>query len=333
LNPKSPLPLTVYNADRELAKKLQDLLGRTEYWSQKIPDIALLIAQHNLCFREVDAFVAEYRPRFEAEVQRLMSASPEWADASEKDRQDLREEFETKAIKSLGVFVGRADLACLLEGEPTNFTDDDAVLRRLGDSSSLYPFYISMLGRNVQLATVKADDYSRKVWEQLVEKGFARRGKDIPVQQLLNGLRLKDINELLAGTIKKPFGRKAQAIEAALNLPDLASRLSERIAYREMFQVIPPSGLEAEELGKSFAYATALASVVQQTYYTGVRTVGALGERRRESGLYDAWEITNWEDPIPPCAAPMCKKYDRLPAKRPPFHIGCVCQLECSFKD
>ena len=333
LNPKSPLPLTLYNANRELARKLKELLGTAEYWSQKIPDIALLIAQHNLRSKEVDTFIAEHKAKFTAEIERLISSSDEWAEASEKDRQDLRAEFENKAIESLGVSVGRADLAGLLEGEPANFTEDDELVRRFGSDSSLYPFYLSAIGRTAQVFTVKAEDYNRKHWEQLVEKGFARRGKDIPTQLLLEGLRLKDINELLAGTIEKPIGRKAKAIEAALNLPDLGSRLSGMISYREMFQVLPPSGLDTEELGRSFAYATALATIVQQTYYTGVRTLAAIAERKRESGLNDAWEITNWADPIPPCAAPFCKKYDRLPTKRPPFHVGCDCQLGNTFKE
>ena len=115
--------------------------------------------------------------------------------------------------------------------------------------------------------------------------------------------------------------------------PDLVLRLSEHISYREMFQVIPPPGIDAEQLGRSFAYATALATIVHQTYYTGIRTLDAIAQRKRETGFYNAWEIKNWDNPIPPCAAPMCKKYDRLPAKRPPFHVGCVCHLESSFKE
>jgi hypothetical protein len=333
LNPKSPLPLTLYNTNRELARQLKEFLGTAEYWTQKIPEIALLIAQHNLRFKEVDTFIADHKVRYMAEIERLISSSAEWAEASEKDRQDLRAEFESKAIESLAVSVGRADLACLLEGEPANFTEDDELVRKFGTDSSLYPFYLSALGRTAQVVTVKAEDYNRKHWEQLVEKGFARRGKDIPTQLLLEGLRLKEINELLAGTIEKPIGRKAKAIEAALKLPDLGSRLSERISYREMFQVLPPAGVDTEELGRLFAYATALATIVQQTYYTGVRTLGAIAERKRESGIFDAWEITNWGDPIPPCATPFCKKYDRLPTKRPPFHVGCDCQLGNTFKD
>lgn len=332
LNPKSPLPITLYSANRELAKKFKELLGTAEYWSQKIPDIALLIAQHNLRFKEVDIFIAEHKAKYTAVIERLISSSAEWAAASEKDRQDLHAEFEDTAIESLGVSIGRADLSCLLEGEPANFTEDDELVRRFDGDSSLYPFYLSALGRVAQVFNVKAEDYNRKQWEQLVKKGFARRGKDIPTQLVLQGLRLKDINGLLAGAIERPIGRKAKAIEAALNLPDLVPRLSEKIAYREMFQVLRPAGVDTEELGRSFAYASALATIVQQTYYTGVRTLAAVAERKRESDLYDAWEITNWDDPIPLCATPFCKKYNRLPTKRPPFHVGCNCQLGNTFK-
>jgi hypothetical protein len=333
LNPKSPLPLTVCNAGRDVASRLKTLLGAAEYWTQKVPDVALLIAQHNLRFKQVDAFVAEHRSKYHAEVTRLTSNSPEWAQASKRDRGDLLADFKRTALESLRVYVGRVDFECLLEGEPATFIEDDALVKRFEGNSSLYSLYLSLLNRRSQVFTVKAEDYNRKAWEELVERGFARRGKDIPIDLILEGLRLKDLNELLSGVVSKPLGRKAKAIEAAMNLPDLHSRLSERITYREMFQVLPPSDIDVDQLGRSFAYATALAAVVQQTYYTGVRTLEAIAERKREPGVFDAWEIRHWEDPIPACAAAVCKKYDRLPAKRPPLHVGCNCQLEPSFKE
>jgi len=333
LNPKAPIPITVCGATKEVAARLKGILGDAQYWSQKVPEVALLIAQHNLRFKEVDDFIAEHRPKFETEMARLVADSAEWAAASERDRQDLRAEFELKALGSLAVSVGRADLALLLRGEPPAFKEDDELLRRFAGDGALYSLYLSLLSRSSHVVTVKADDYMRKSWEKLVELSFARRGKDIPTRLLLEGLRLKDINEILAGAVEKPSGRKAKAIEAALALPDLQSRLSERISYRETFQVVPPSDIDTAELATSLAYANALATVVQQTFYTGVRTLEAIIERNRETGFYNAWEIKSWEDPVPPCAAAVCKKYDRLPAKRPPFHVGCNCQLEPSFKD
>jgi hypothetical protein len=333
LNPKSPLPLTLLNAGPNLAREVRNLLGSREYWTNKVPDLTLLIAQHNLRFKEVDAFIASYKPKFDAEIGRHIARSTEWPSASEKDRQDLRAEFEEKALDSLGVWTGRVDLTSLLEGEPTSFTDDDELLRRFQGDAGLYSFYLSSLSRSSPVATVKADDYGRKHWERLVEMGFARRGRDIPIPLILEGLRLKDINAALSGAIPKPLGRKAKAIEVAVAVPDIADRLSNHVSFREMFQVLRPADIDIDGIVKSFAYATDLATIVQQTYYTGVRTIEAIEERKRESGLYDAWEISNWEDPLPSCAAAVCRKYDRLPAKRPPFHVGCSCQLECSFKD
>lgn len=333
LNPKSPLPLTLLNADLEIAKDVRKLLGSREYWANKVPDLALLIAQHNLRVKEVDAFITDYKPKFDALMAKLIATSSEWPSASAKDREDLRVEFEEKAFDSLGVWIGQADLATLLEGEPSSLNEDDELLRRFQGNSGLYSFYLATLSRSSSVATVKADDYGRKHWEQLVEMGFARRGKEIPVPLILDGLRLKDINMLLTGAIPKPLGRKAKAIEVAVALPDIADRLSNHVSFREMFQVLRPADIDVDGIVKSFAYATDVATVIQQTYYTGVRTLGALQERKRESGVYDAWEISNWEDPLPSCAAAVCRKYDRLPAKRPPFHVGCSCQLECSFKD
>ncbi len=70
LNPNAPLTLTVTGGDRQLAQQLREVLDSSEYWSQKIPDVALLIAQHNIRFKEVDEFLGTYRKRFETDVSR-----------------------------------------------------------------------------------------------------------------------------------------------------------------------------------------------------------------------------------------------------------------------
>lgn len=333
LNPMSPLPLTLMGADEGLAKRVRAALAKRQYWSQSVPELALLVAQHNLRFKEVDEFVAQCRPKFEALVQQAISSSPEWPIASEKDREDLRAEFEDAALEKLGVHIGYADLPTLLDGQPSGFEDDDELLKRFGGDSPLYSFFLTQLSRANSVVTVKADDWGRKSWEKLVEMGLALRGKDIPVQQILEGLRLKDLNEMLVGAVPKPLGRKAKAVEAVLVLPDLQERLSRFVSLREKFQAVPPTNLDIEKLHQAFGYATAVATVVQQTYYTGVETLDVLDEKKRDPDMYDAWEIVNFQEPMPACAKPYCKKYSRLPVKRPPFHLGCDCQLEGSFKD
>lgn len=333
LNPLSPLPLTLVGADEGIARRLKTILANRQNWSHSIAELALLIAQHNLRFKEVDDFVAACRPRFEAIVKQAIANSSEWETASEKDREDLRGEFTEAALEKVGVHTGYADLRELIEGQPNGFEDDDELLRRFGGDSDLYSFYLSQLGRSRGVATVKADDADRKSWEKLVVMGLALRGKDIPIQQVLEALRLKDLNEILANSMPKPIGRKAKAVEAVLSLPDLQERLARFMSMREKFQALPPPDLDIETIQRAFVYSTTVATVVQQTYYTAVQTLDAVDDQRRDSTIYGAWEIVNFQDPIPECAKTYCKRYNRLPAKRPPFHVGCDCQLQACYRD
>lgn len=127
--------------------------------------------------------------------------------------------------------------------------------------------------------------------------GMALRGKDIPMGNLLEGLRLKDLNEIPEGAVAKPLGRKAKAVETLLALPDRDARLAKKVAFREMFQAIAPADIELADLQASFGHTSEVAAAAQQTYFTGVKTLDAIEERKRERGVYDAWEISNWEDP------------------------------------
>jgi len=180
LNPLSPLPMTLQGADRALAQQVKEVLGRREQWDMKVPELALLIAKHNLRFKEVDDLAIQLKPKYDAHIQRRIKASPDWADASEKDRADLLTEFREEALEAMGMDVGHADLATLLQGPPATFQADDELLHRFDKDLDLYPFYLTQLGRANAVVTVKADDWGRKSWERLADKGMALRGKDIP---------------------------------------------------------------------------------------------------------------------------------------------------------
>nr|MCU0973553.1 hypothetical protein [Burkholderiales bacterium] len=289
LNPKALLPLTVLGASREIAEQLRVLLHTPGTWSVKQPEVTYLIARHNLRFKEIDEFVAQLRPRFAAEVERQKKASAEWGGASELDREDMLAEFEERAIQSLGLNHNAFNLELLMTGDLKHGEEDDVLLDRFAGDSALYSIYLGQLGRGGGVVTVTSDDYFRASWEKLVSKGLARRGRDIPTPILLEELRLKDLNEIIAGP--KALGRKAKAIEATLALPDLDERLEKKVAYREKFQAIPPEGLDVAAIADAFAYADAIARVALITCYTGVRTLLAIEERKE--GGYNAYEITN----------------------------------------
>lgn len=67
----------------------------------------------------------------------------------------------------------------------------------------------------------------------------------------------------------KALGRKAKAIEFALTVPDIASRLAKTIPLRELFQVLSPPGLDVHAIGKAFKHAKVVVTVIMDTYEIG----------------------------------------------------------------
>jgi len=329
LNPESPLPLTLLGANRSTAEKVRSLLLAEKPWNDwHAPELSLLIAEHNLRFAQLDAYVADLKARADAHVAAAIARSAEWPTAGEKDRADLRRTFEVAAIESLGTPIDQRTLEALFRGPPQDLRTDDALVRLFDGKVALYAFVLQMLRHTGEAAvTVPADAYGRKDWEALIAIGVARRGQDIPVDAILAGFRLKDLNELLAGTRPKPYGRIAAAIEAAKALPDLKERLAKQVAYRELFQLSIPPGVDVPTVLRSFEHAAAVARVIQQTFDAGVNTLRVVAEAKADPGIYEGWRIASDEDPPLPCARTVCKATKRLPAKRPPFHAGCTCEL------
>lgn len=75
--------------------------------------------------------MARARVLYRKSVDAQRRASAEWADAGERDREDLLQSFRQSAIASLDVRP-YADLVTLLEDEPTDATLDDALIAEYG---------------------------------------------------------------------------------------------------------------------------------------------------------------------------------------------------------
>lgn len=330
LNPHSPLPLTLLNANEAVARQVKAILDDLQYWSRNVPLLSLLIAQHKLRFKEVDEWIRGLKPRFEADLAKRIQQSKEWTVASERDRSEIRSECQHEAISALGVTAGNSDLATLLLDHPQDRSRDDELLKRFNGDAELYSFYLGQLGRANPVVTSKAEDWSRKSWEGLTERGVALRGKDIPLQRLLEGQRLKDLNELLGDTIEKPIGRKAKALEAVLVLPDLQERLSQRVSFRALFMAVLPGDIDLSELRAAFNYANQVAAAVCQTYDTAGKSLDWQHRQKETPQFYRGWEITHWP-PVPTCAEAQCRKYSVKDCKFPPYHIGCTCEMRGIF--
>ncbi|MGZ8915749.1 MAG: hypothetical protein ACXW1Z_21915 [Methylobacter sp.] len=329
LNPKSPFPLTVRGLSSTDAHRLKGYLDEEANWGRRLSEITYLLAQSNATCMEIEDYVKKYRPQYEKTISDLKSASAEWNSASERDQEDMVSEFQQRSLDGLPVQPSNRDiLEPLFEDQPSDITADDELVELFAGDTELYRFYVSELWGIGKMRTVPAGDYYRKKYESLVEKRLAKRGQDIGIEQILNGIRLKDINEVLKGIVEKPFGRKAKAIEFALTVPDISERLGKTIAFRELFQLCEPENLDVQEIQKCYRHAYAVATLLKDTYVAGACTLRTFDDSR---GIkVDSWRVVA-DDCCESCRSHNGRTYKRRPSKLPPFHVGCSCRVEENF--
>lgn len=325
IGPNLPFPLTLYGLDRDDAAKLVAAMeqGR-EYeigeWCNH------LVARKNVCCKELDEWLADAKPRIKQLVDQRIQASAEWAAATELDKEDLLAEFQYDAVNELPVRPGFGDSAStLLFEEPQDLTVDDALLERFKDRPQTYTSLLYALSAGSKVQVSQAGDYRRKTYDELVEKGFMRRGQEIPLEDVLAGMTMKQMQEIAGADAPKKFTRKAPAIEFMMSLPDLRQRLEKTISFRELFQLKPIEGVDLDELAKAHAYSAEVSRVILRTLRAALNTQRLVDSSK--DWTVDGWEL-NSEECCPDCRKLHGKKWKRLPQKLPPFHIGCEASIE-----
>jgi hypothetical protein len=217
-----------------------------------------------------------------------------------------------------------------MENKEHDYSADNQLITMFSDNAKLYKFYVNKIGRGLEPVKISADDASRKFFDSLVEMGLAVKGKEVPTIDLLSMLKLAELNQLLKSKGEKVFGRKAKAIEFALQLPDIGDLISNNIMLREIFQLKIPEDLAMSELLVCFQYASSYSRILIDTFDTGLRSYSQKHFSTEQS--YDYWQI----EPGECCNS--CKKYHgkrtrRVPTKLPPFHVGCVCNLSGEYEN
>jgi len=342
LNPKSPFPLSIVGVDEATIQTLRSTLDRLcSNWDGALGnELTGIVARSNLRCKELDAYCSEYRPKFQAAVKRLQDKHPEWQAASELDRQDLMSQFEPEALASLDLLPcgslerNQEIVLSLFCDEAENPTVDDALLDRYG--FELASFYLRLAGDLTKVHNVPAESWQRKKFESLGEAHLARRGAEIPLEQLLTSLRLKDLNEFLSDPSAKRFTRKAAAIEYLVAQPNTRDQLSTRISFRELFQLLPLpeefSGLDLAAVARHWRHSDAIAKTITATFRGGI---SALEEREMHRGLGS--DVAGWEVDVDEDASPYCKRVAEKAAKssrmpKLPAHVGCSCRAFPRFR-
>lgn len=325
IGPNLPFPLTLYGLDRDEAAKLVSAMEQgQEYeiseWCNH------LVAQKNVRCKELDEWLADAKPRIKKLVDQRIQASSEWAPATDLDKEDLLADFQYDAVNELPVRPGFGDSAStLLFEEPQDLTVDDALLERFKDNPKTYTSLLYAISAGAKVQVSPAGDYRRKTYDELVEKGFMRRGQEIPLEDVLAGMTMKQMQEIAGADAPKKFTRKAQAVEFMVSLPDIRQRLEKTISFRELFQLKPIEGIDLDELAKAHAYSAEVSRVILRTLRASLDTQRLVDSSKE--WVVDGWEL-NSEGCCPACQKNHGKQWKRLPQKLPPFHIGCEASIE-----
>lgn len=335
LNPSSTFPLTIHGINKTTAEELKRLIdaGYSIGTYSHARTIVPIIARSNLHCKEIDTYINQFKPQYLNKIEEQKQLTTEWESASARDKEDLLTGFRQQAIKSLDV-IPYCDLETLFECEPKDFTLDDALIDRFG--FEVLHLYLRYAGNLDKVRVLHADHPERAGFEKMVDLSLARRGMDISLNAILETLKLKDMNNLVADLIQKPFGRKSKAIEYLMTLPDLQERVGKIVAFRELFQLKPLpeefSRINLSKISESWAYANEIATLIAHTYVMG----GYASRRIYEDLSYiTGWELSTCDDEA---TCSYCKRaasmtYSKNQPPKAPLHIGCRCSVLPKIED
>jgi len=123
LNPGSNFPLTFYNVDKNIMRKMVMLLeeGKNKGYRAQSRPLVGLIAETGLRCKEIDDYILEFKPRYLNKIEELKNSTEDWNTASERDKKRLLREFREEAVESLDI-IPACNLERLFEDE-----DKDAI--------------------------------------------------------------------------------------------------------------------------------------------------------------------------------------------------------------
>jgi hypothetical protein len=336
LNPATHFPITLYGVHENVVRQLRAALDSERTFHEIENDVFRILVTADFLWKELEDYVAEFKPRYQNIVERLRDESEEWQHADEDHRQSLLDEFRHRAVQELDV-QHECDPVTIFESELVDHEMDNRLLALLGfDGLDLYMSQFG--GRATAIQDGKYPD--PKVVDSLVRKGVAVRGADVPLADILQCLTLKELKSLIQDSSVKAFRRKAKAVEYLVHLPDIVQRMTRlRVNIDEYFQVLALpkeyADVDLDQIRTSWDYARTVATLLLMTYHSGIAAHAVrLRDEELTSNITFAegggdFEIVTLGD----AACPYCRRMaqNEYPASggypRVPFHIGCHCQV------
>ena len=326
LNPGAQFKLTLLNVDEKIAQEVRRLLDNNEIRDYRKDDkIIALFAEHNIQVKEIESYKQKYKKQYLDKIEELKKNSNEWQTLGEKDKEDLLIEFRQTAIKSL-YERANCDLEVLFEYEPQDITIDDELIKEYGfENIQIYMRYADKLDK---VRVIPNDNYSRPMFEKLTELGLAERGAELPKEEILMTLTLKELN-LIAQKPDKEYKRKNQAVDYILTLENLDEKIGNHVSMRELFKLKPLpekySSLNLQEIANTWSYNAVETRLLMDTFRNSFYSWRDLKDKEYIKGY--TIEPLDKEDPCPYALERSKKKYPKNSPPEVPCHIGCNCFL------
>lgn len=330
LNPGAKFKLTLIDADEKIASEVRSLLDNDEMrYYRKDDKIMALFAEHNIKVKEIETYKRKYKKQYLSKIEELKENSKEWPISGEKDREDLLIEFRKTAVKSI---YERADcdLEILFEYEPKDITLDDELIQEYGFEN--LQTYLRYADKLEAVRIIPNDNYSRPMFEKLWELGLAQRGNELPKDEILMTLTLKELNSI-AQNSDKEYKRKKQAVDYILTLPDLDEKIGKFISLRELFKLksLPEkfNKINLQEVSKTWSYHAEEVKLLMDTYRNSYYSWRDLKDKEYVKSY--TVEPHDKENPCPCAKERSEKKYPKTSPPKIPYHIGCNCFLNQEY--
>ncbi len=277
---------TLYHAQKETVEQLfVHLKNRFGAWRERTVPIEMLIHESDMRCREIDAFLEKAKEELSVLVKRREQKS-DWNDLSKLDKEDEINGIQSEYFDHLTA-KPNCNADSLYSSMGSKSDADDELIKFYG-VESITP-YMRCLSRSSNIQKIPASHYNREDYELLVKNGLARKGKDIPIEDILQSLTLKEMNEMVVAIAPKPFTRKPKATEFLLQQPNLMDTLNNTISFNQLFQALPLdpkfAHINLDEIASSWEYDTELANCLISAFDRG--EIISVDEFRKEES--EAW--------------------------------------------
>ena len=228
--------------------------------------IGILIVADIRC-REIDAYVDEYRPKYEKHVKELIEKHPDWKDANERDRKDILNEVRQAALDMIYVRPD-VDIGLLFEYYPWDNPFPRKVLQK-------YPLnaiskYIRVWDEKMKVRVIPADNADRNLYEEMVELGLAIRGREIPTEKILTTMKMDQLRDIASKFDVKLPRKKEETAKMLSDIEGINEYLDKNVSFRELFQLAPLpeefKNVEIEKIKEFIDYCRIIADLIGRTY-------------------------------------------------------------------